>query len=379
MINRLPTDQVDTRKNSRVKENKKLSWHVKSFNLNGRGRIHNISTSGMLLETNSTYNPINGDVFTFDSDLGFDNFIPQHGRLVWFKKRDARQSQYLCGIEFIEPAEYILSKLQERVQKQLLRFNQSSVFLRWLRRICFAVLMGLTATMIWLAGVIYQDMQQTNAQMKNVVEQQVVLTQRYTQLYRETELQLASVTNELETTQKDLETTKSILTQTETMLQESEQNNIKLESELTAFKEFHQKQLAEVKGELEQKIVSLQEQNVQLDTELRNLQVQLDYLNGNVVDMEQGKTWIADYKQRLRNVKVKLDQFKRQAAEARIVAIRERDKIETALGNGGFMVREGRIVTVDQESYDAVVSGSWDPQQVPQTETNINIDVKIVE
>ena len=87
MVNKSDIIFNEARNNLRVKERRKIDWRVNDGDIQGRGQIRNISTSGMLLETNSNFIPTQGARFSFDTSLGHDNFIPQNGKLVMASKK----------------------------------------------------------------------------------------------------------------------------------------------------------------------------------------------------------------------------------------------------------------------------------------------------
>ena len=67
----------DARSNLRVKDRNRISWHIEGSDLKGKGRLRNISASGMLLEVDRSFNPeVNECTLTFDSQINGNNFIP---------------------------------------------------------------------------------------------------------------------------------------------------------------------------------------------------------------------------------------------------------------------------------------------------------------
>jgi len=70
--------------------------------------LMDISASGMLMETDTAFDPKEECVLSFDTDLGEENYIPQVGRLVWQKKNRFSRNKYSCGIRFLDADEQVL-------------------------------------------------------------------------------------------------------------------------------------------------------------------------------------------------------------------------------------------------------------------------------
>lgn len=233
MVNKSSAIYNEARNNLRIKESRHIQWRVNDGDIKGNGIIRNISTTGMLLETNSNFIPTDGCRFSFDTSLGHDNFIPQNGKLVWHKKKPFSKNRYLCGVRFVEPGEYVLTKLRGRVQKGI----KSIAIRRRLKRVinsCLILIMvAMTVFISYEAIMIYQDITKTNERLLDVTQQQALLTQSYMSRLEATQMELASVTEELSATRTlyaesqgllgevrvDLELTKAVLADTEAYLE----------------------------------------------------------------------------------------------------------------------------------------------------------------
>ncbi len=233
MVNKSSAIYNEARNNLRIKENRHIQWRVNDGDIKGKGVIRNISTTGMLLETNSNFIPTDGCRFSFDTSLGHDNFIPQNGKLVWHKRKPFSKNKYLCGVRFVEPGEYVLTKLRGRVQKGI----KSIAIRRRLKRVintCMIVIMlAMTVFISYEASMIYRDITATNERLLQVTQQQAILTQSYVSRLEATQMELASVSEELAATRTlyaesqdmlgevrvDLELTKAVLADTEAYLE----------------------------------------------------------------------------------------------------------------------------------------------------------------
>jgi len=75
----------EARVNMRVGESWRIYWRTKDGRQYEKARLHNISSTGMLIETRSQEAPAIGSEYYFDSELGPRNFIPHNGRIIWTK------------------------------------------------------------------------------------------------------------------------------------------------------------------------------------------------------------------------------------------------------------------------------------------------------
>ena len=375
----------DSRSGIRIKENSPVAWYLKDQDTRGEGKIRNISTTGMLLETNSNFQPFDNCLFSFDSDPNKDDFIPRHGRLVWFKKKDFATNKYLCGVQFVDPAEDVLSKLRERIQTGVTRFTHTRKWQRVGRFLSWSAIVVLMGYSLWISSQIYDNLTSSNRMMFTTSGQQA-------NIFQETKLKLIAVTEqlqtvtaqlettkklyeesqaELQTVTKDLETTKAILAETETLLTQAKASN----NELAAKMQTSEAELAQTKASLETKIAQLQEQYNQLTADMEATQKQLHYYEGEFNGMEEGKALLTLYRSKIRLVNTKIVYIKKEAQNARIAAQKEQDKIKLALGNNGYMIKDGSVVKVDMEKYNATVP----VVPVSPSERKVSVDVKIVE
>ena len=373
----------ESRANLRVKENERILWSIQNSILKGEARIRNVSLSGMLLETTLDRPFDDQCVLSFDS-LHPGRFIPELGRLVWSKKKRFSKGKYFCGIEFVNPPEEILSKLRERVQRGIMRFTNIRKFRSILNVVLFMAMIALTVTIVWLSIYVYRDMALSNQKILQATDHQAMLTQKYVQMYHDTELRLAGVTTEMEATKRlyqdselmlqnvrqELNSTKAILAQTETML-----TNAK--GELESLQNVNQTELAKTKAELNNTIALLEQKNIQLTEEMTQLRGELQYYEGDVRSIDEGKALIVILRNRMKLVKSKIKYFKREARSARDMAQTERDKILSLLGNNGYFMKDGNVVKVDLERYEAEsLKGS--KKDLPKDQ-KIEVDVTIIE
>jgi hypothetical protein len=360
------------RQSLRVRENKRVLWHVRNTELIGYGRVRDISTSGMLLELTSPIRLAAESLFSFDSSLRPDNFIPNAGRLAWQKKKRFARNTYLCGIQFSGVSGEILSRLRQRV---MIRVNDS-VRVRRLSDIvgaplmvAFVVLAGYAA---YLSGHIYKDLYLSNQNMFVLAGEQAALTRVYQRFYAETAFQLEGMAQELDTTtylyqesqrmlgaaSRELEAVKALLVQTEAMLTFAQRENIQIKKN-------------------QETVLQLQARDGHLTDELARAKNELDKYSADISGIQEGKRLIDLYHEQIKAVKAQIRDIKGGARRTRIAALRERDKVKMLIGNNGYMIKDGQMVKVDMEQYQQAQNLNALPVASPSAPPRVKVDVTV--
>lgn len=348
----------DLRVDSRVGENRTVRWQAINGDAKGRARVRDISESGMLLEINSDFKPYDHCVFSFDADLGMKNYIPQTGRLVWHRQGRAFAKRHFCGVEFIEPSDFVRERLTKRVDGGLRRQRIKRVAAGFLAAALMAGVIGLTGFALWLQQDVMTNVQKSNAQMLAVADGQASLARDYAGKYRHSQAELALANRELGETRhqylesqvmlknvsEELARTRGILSRTEEVLVQARGNLSSLELVVAA------------KTDLENAVTLLTEKNRQLTEEMKIMNDQMMFYSGDVADLDEGRRWLGMYRERVMKVKEKIRHFRRQAGAVRLEAQREMDRVKLILGNNGYFTRNGETVPVDTARYERVTA-----------------------
>jgi len=122
------------------------------------------------------------------------------------------------------------------------------------------------------------------------------------------------------------------LAQAETMLSLAQQENMQLKREKNS-------------------VEFLKAKDVRLTNEARGLGHQLTGYSEDIRNVKEGDALIHVYRDKIRMIKTRVYQLRRQAKETRVAALRERDRIRMIIGNNGYFVKGGRAVTVDMERF----------------------------
>ncbi len=380
----------DARGDFRIKENKRVLWSIAGNGHSGQGRIRNISATGMLVELDKNFEPHDTCVLKFNSQLGSGNFIPEAGRLVWFRKTDPAKEKYLCGVNFVEPSEYISEQLKKRLDKEKFRSAKIKRFEPFLKYSFVAIFIALNGVMIWFSHGFRKDMTVFKVNMDGVTNQQATLAFGLNQELVHVKTQLEAtralyIENEalLHDVKHELEATKVLLDQSEVLLADANNQNSKLKQEVQDTKDTAQKQLAEIaeaKLKLENTIALLEEKNTQFAKEVGSLQSKLDYYSGNVKDMQEARSWLTSYRENLKLVKGKMQGFRIDAQRAHAEVLKEQDRVRLILGNNGYFIKNGEVVKVDMKKYqDAQGESHEQTTATPQSKEPVKINVTFVD
>ena len=384
MASRTSRDANDIRRHLRVKDNTRVTWFIRGTDLRGQAKICNISSEGMLLAIREPFGSDGPSMLTFDSDLGHDNYIPRHAQPIWIKKEDSKR-RYLTGVKFVEPTDYILSKLNKKIEKSTVRGARLRQVNKVLDGAMIGLIVALFGAVAWQWSSIHQNVSQTNDQLLRMGDKQAVLLHNTQQLYQENKLQLEGVTAELETVRRmyeesdimlrgvrqELEVTQKLLTETETLLTQAKEGNLILE-EVNGLR---QQELGITRAELTNTVALLEERNTKLKAEMKSLEKQMRVYQGDVGSLDEGRSFVQIYRANMKKVKARIKHFKREAHETRKAAMRERDRIRMILGNNGFFVKDGSLIKVDQERFD---NGVFQPSSSGSiNKSNVTIDVKV--
>ncbi len=334
----------EARKNLRIKENFGVAWRLKDTRTGGQGRILNMSASGLLMETeNPVFPDETSGVFQLDSFLhGPDNFLPHEGRLVWSQKKN--RNRILCGVEFTNVNDTVLTKLRERIQTRIMKQTRRRKLQGVAGVALGSVMIGLVIFLTNQQAAIYQSLQNSHQMITDSFNQQASLTRNYANLYQETQQMLASV-------REELDTTRTVLKETEALLVEAKDKNTELQNQLAALAA-QEVRVSEGHNELEKEIALLHDKNAEFADQLSQLKSQMRAFEGDIRNIEEGKAVMALFKNRLKLVKTKIHYLKREAYYARQAAQKERDRILFLQGNQGYIVKntESPLKPVEQKA-----------------------------
>lgn len=362
ILNRAHILLKDDRRDLRIKENANIPWQIKYKQREGIAKLRNISLSGMLVETDTSFNPKDECVFSFDSDPEAGIYIPRLGRLVWHKKKRFSSKTYLSGIKFMEADAKVLKRMQSRVQMGVDQFVKMRRVTTISGYCLCAVIVALIGALVWYSNGIYRDVTSANQTMLGVSSQQTVLSGTYNNLYRANEAKLVEATERLNIASQlieedkiaialfsqELEATKALLSQTETMLIQANDRNVEINNELQALR---------AGGG----VITSQQALI---------------ADENIMSIASAQSLMSTYRMRIKSVKNEIKRLKGENRAARAATIAQIDDQKLQVGNNGYIIKDGQIIRVDVGRYNELrISrpGTW------QAERNVSIDVTFFE
>ncbi len=391
MGNRINPNFMDARAHLRVDEDKSLLWYGEDVSEKRRARVRNISISGMLLEGDL------GDIVNEGRELFFESpepdfVVPKKGVVVWRKRLGASGNRWRCGIKFTDCSDEILLRLGERIQKKIIKLIKRRQITGILSIFFIVMAVVLVGYIVLLSYTVYKNMDKANREMAAVMTRQSGIIRRYASLYKLSQQKLADSISELSSIKlelakakhsyeeernllfnmaKELETTKSILKETEQMLAKvKEEKKILAANTTSSSGSIDKKQKL-----LQNTITELKSKNEALGKELSELKKKLDYYEGKINNISEAKTLVAFYRDKIRQVKIKIKQFTKDTLAVKIAAAKERDRIRMMLGNNGYFFKDGKLVVVDEKRY---MSASL-PKREHVKRRDVAVDVMFVE
>jgi chromosome segregation ATPase len=217
------------------------------------------------------------------------------------------------------------------------------------------VMIGLTIFVLYIQNENYMTIESSTDLALNSNVKQSENYRHYVKKYSdtkaklaETQTRLSKMTLELELVSKELESTKSVLSDTQNLLAQTQEENNVLKGDPTAAAKLQKiRTAARASGQIvEKNLQDLQKKNQAYSGELAQLQNDLNNYQTNVNDLEEGKAIIQQFKLKIRAVKEKMNDLKREARLAKIAAQDEHDRQMVILGNNGYLIKDGQSKAV---------------------------------
>lgn len=216
------------------------------------------------------------------------------------------------------------------------------------------VMIGLTVYVLYIQSENYKTMETSSDMSLTSHSQQAGNYRHYVKEYTttkqeldETQTRLSKMTMELELVSKELDSTKTMLSQTEALLAQAQQENQVLKGDPQAMANM-QKLFGNQANASGKNLDNLKKQNDSYSDELAKLRGDLDSYQVNVADVKAGRSIISELKNKIRSVKDKMRALKKDAAAAREAAQKERDQQLIALGNNGYVIKDGEVQSADK-------------------------------
>ncbi len=96
---------LENRRHMRIRQPIDITWNMPGEDIAGQGQILNISSSGILLQIDNSFRPLDNSVLSIDPEVVKEEkapFFNKKGKVVWFRNIQSPRYTYLCGVEFLK-------------------------------------------------------------------------------------------------------------------------------------------------------------------------------------------------------------------------------------------------------------------------------------
>lgn len=167
----------------------------------------------------------------------------------------------------------------------------------------------------------------------------------YVNEYKVAKVALDEANQKIVTLTQELDAANQALSLTRDELSSLQQTNDQLKVSIAGLERYKAK--AAEKGEaLESMIQAFKQKNRDLDRELQGVRKELATFLPDINDINEGRSKIKMFKEHIQMVKQNMSGIREKAFEAKVAAQKERDRLETLYGNGGYMVKDGQDKSV---------------------------------
>ncbi len=258
-------------------------------------------------------------------------------------------------------AESVLNQEEKRtdIKKSSKNSNDRSYKIKRIAGILLSLVMiGLTIYVLKLQNERAQLLDQSNELALTAGVSQASNYRSYVKQYKDTKIQLEETTRKLEAvTQQlnavtaELNTTKSLLIQTQTMLAQATAENNKLKEDIQGLDSTKIGENVQNISDLEVRISALKVKNVETSKELGDLKTQLRAFQADFSSMEEGRSLISLFQNKIKLVKSRMHYLEQEAYFAKIAAQKERDRVAVLNGNNGFVLHNGEFPKPGNKKY----------------------------
>lgn len=99
----------ENRRHFRLREFLDVAWKLDDQEVSGEGMVLNISSSGLLLQTDRVFKPSDNNILSIEISESSESsaakdlpFLAKKGKMMWFRRIHTPQERYQCGIQFLE-------------------------------------------------------------------------------------------------------------------------------------------------------------------------------------------------------------------------------------------------------------------------------------
>lgn len=219
-------------------------------------------------------------------------------------------------------------------------------------------ILGLVLSVLMIALTMYvlklhnentQILQESNELALNAGVSQAANYRSYVKQYKdtkaqleETTLKLEAVTSQLNEVTAELAATKSLLAQTQEMLNQATAENNKLKEDIMSLDGSKPVDGTKNIADMQAKVTALKAKNNETSKELESLKLQLRAFQADFSTLEEGRSLIALFQNKIKLVKTRMRYLSQEAYFAKIAAQKERDRLALLNGNNGYLMQNGQ-------------------------------------
>ena len=348
---------IEKRRSTRIKENLSIQWQVEQHTSQGRGKILNLSETGVLLHTDLGFTPMERCVLSIHAAVASaKEFLPNKGRLVWNKRQD---NGYLCGIEFVDTSENVVNLLHKRVEEIMVKIERKQKAVNIAGVVLSLALIGIAVYVLEIMNTNFHTVTATRDMALQAAYQQTQNYNTYVAKYTVTKTELditteklAQVTLALDQVTAEFNSAKTLLAETQGLLNEAQAENTKLKDTLNTLEaagvQIPQTEKTEALGGV---ITSLKEENTKYSQQIDSLKNELKAFEIQLSNMKEGKELLALYRLKIKEIKTKMGALKHEAYYAKIASQKERDHLESMAGNLGYIIKEGKSLASEKKTF----------------------------
>ncbi len=189
-----------------------------------------------------------------------------------------------------------------------------------IRIVLLAVLMGTWFWLYWQLSLNYQIVTQSNVISESLLEDQALLARAKA---------------------KELSLVRENLRETEYLLGKLRQENEKLRQKIV---------LLDQVADLKETIDRLKEKNAMLINHIASVKEREPDFDKTVKTTEDGRSLLQKYRGYIYEVKQRIRDIRRKEHEQKVAIQKEQDRIESMIGNNGYMVRNGENISIENRN-----------------------------
>lgn len=187
----------------------------------------------------------------------------------------------------------------------------------------------------------YSKMEASNKITQPLLTHQVNLTQKYQRTASKYKQELGQVKEKFDNVEFVFDNARVELAGTHARLSRTRADLAKVKKENNKLRQ--KIQLLDTVADLESTISRLKQKNSLLVTNIDSIKQESFPRAQNIKTLQEGRSLMARYHDRLRKVKGRINELKRRERLERIAAQKESDRILLLAGNNGYLVRDGKF------------------------------------